>query len=57
MITGNLGIIGSAIIVHSRVMDLQAMTILSQGSIRTNLGKEDKLLKRLPDLVQKLYAK
>jgi hypothetical protein len=57
MVTGNLGIIGNTLILQSRMTEMQTMKIISHGSIRTNIGKEDELLNLLPGLVHKLYIK
>jgi len=55
-VTGNLGIIGSTIILQSRMTDLQTMKTISHGSIRTDVGKEEELLHLLPSLAKKLCA-
>ncbi len=54
-ITGTLGIIGNTLILQSRMTELQTMKILTQGSIRASVGKEEDLLHALPGLVKKLY--
>jgi hypothetical protein len=56
-ITGNLGIIGDALILQTKRTDLQTMVILSRGSARAGAGKEEELLNALPALAQKLIAR
>ena len=56
-ITGNLGIIGDAMILQTKRTDLQTMVILSRGSIRAGVGKEQELLDALHSLAQKLVAR
>lgn len=56
-ITGNLGIIGDALILQTKRTDLQTMVILSRGSARAGVGKEEELLNALPALAQKLIAR
>ena len=56
-VTGNLGIIGDALILQTKRTDLQTMVILSRGSARAGVGKEEELLEALPALAQKLIAR
>lgn len=56
-ITGNLGIIGDALILQTKRTDLQTMVILSRGSARAGVGKEEELLEALPALVRKLTTR
>lgn len=56
-VTGNLGIIGDALILQTKRTDLQTMVILSRGSARAGVGKEDDLLEALPALARKLVAR
>jgi hypothetical protein len=56
-ITGNLGIIGDALILQTKRTDLQTMMILSRGSARAGVGKEEELLDALPALARKLITR
>ncbi|MCE5264701.1 MAG: hypothetical protein LLG97_14375 [Deltaproteobacteria bacterium] len=56
-ITGNLGILGDALILQTKRTDLQTMVILSRGSIRAGVGKEQELLDALNALARKLIAR
>lgn len=53
-ISGSLGVIGSSLILQSRMTDLQTMKTISHGSIRTGIGKEEELLDLIPVLARKL---
>jgi hypothetical protein len=53
-ISGSLGVIGSSLILQSRMTDLQTMKTISHGSIRTGIGKEEELLDLIPVLAIKL---
>lgn len=53
-ISGSLGVIGSSLILQSRMTDLQTMKTISHGSIRTGVGKEEELLELIPALARKL---
>jgi len=55
-ITGNLGIVGDSIILQSKRTDLQTMMILSRGSIRIGIGKEEEMLNALPALARRLIS-
>ena len=55
-ITGNLGIIGDSMILQSKRTDLQTMMILSRGSIRIGIGKEEEMLNALPALARRLIS-
>jgi hypothetical protein len=53
-ISGSLGVIGSSLILQSRMTDLQTMKTISHGSIRAGIGKEEELLDLIPLLARKL---
>ncbi|MBN2515848.1 MAG: hypothetical protein JXC33_07420 [Deltaproteobacteria bacterium] len=53
-VTGKLGTLGNTMILQAKRTDIETMIILTVGSLKTNVGQEEKLLNSMQRLAQKL---
>lgn len=56
IVTGNLGALGQTVLLQSKRTDIQSMLNLAFASLKSESGKEDLLLARLAEMVDKLLA-
>jgi hypothetical protein len=56
IIIGRLGSLGKTLVLQAKRIDIQTTRTLALASLDCDLGKEEELLKRMPELVQKLFS-
>lgn len=56
IIIGRLGSLGKTLVLQAKRIDIQTTRTLALASLDCDLGKEEELLKRIPELVQKLFS-
>lgn len=56
IVVGKLSLLGKTLVLQTKRIDLQTMATLAIASINCGLGKEEELLERMPELVQKLVG-
>lgn len=53
-VLGSLGVLGATSILQVKLIDVQTLGTIALTSLRCNVGKEDELLKGMPELARKL---